>query len=233
MGEEQAQSRPLRLVLPGGALGAWTRDALHTAGLTLSQRLHESGELHTDDSGPIREALGCALSSISLPEADIPIYVEHGVVDLGVVRTHLLHEANVKVYRPFTFGFEAGEVALVARQGTEMAELRARPHVRIATPYRRFARGVFASLGWNVELIPLSSEVALAPVLGLADAVLMLVEDARALEDRGLVVLESLGPARAKLIANRATGHQRLRVIERLVTLLTSPEQGQDPQRRA
>lgn len=235
MSEGEEQTRPLRLVLPGGALGAWTRDALHSAGLTLSHRLNESGELHTDDSEAIRAALGCSLASISLPEADVPIYVEHGVVDLGVVRTHLLHEADVKVYRPFTFGFEAGEVALVAREGVEMADLTARPYVRIATPYRRFARSVFASRGWNVELIPLSREVSLAPLLGLSDAVLMLVEDPRALADMGLAVVESLGPTRAKLIANRATGHGRIRVIERLVARLrsVSSEGAQDPPRRA
>ena len=214
-------SRPLRLVLPGGALGAWTRDALHTSGLSLSHRLRASGEFQSDDSESIRQVLGCALASMTLPENDIPIYVEHGVADLGVVRTHILHEAGVKVYRPFTFGFDAGELSLVAKEGIQMEDLAAKPFVRVATPWRRFARDVFASRGWNVELIHLSSEVALAPLLGLADAVLMVVEDRRVLHDHGLDVVESLGPMHAKLIANRATGRQRLRLIERLVSHLS------------
>ncbi len=218
--KDEAQ-RPLRLVLPGGALGAWTRDAFHLVGLSLSHHLNESGEFHVDDSDSIHSALGCPLASMTLPEADIPIYVEHGVADLGVVRTHILHEAGVGVYRPFTFGFDAGELALVARQGTTMQSLSARPFVRVATPWRQFARDVFASRGWNVELIHLSREVALAPILGLSEAVLMVVEDPRSLAERGLEVVESLGPMHAKLIANRASGRQSLQLINRLVNQLS------------
>ena len=217
----EAVNRPLRLMLPGGALGAWTRDALHVSGLSLSHRLGGSGDFQEDDSEEIRQVLGCSISSMTLSESNIPIYVEHGIADLGVVRTHILHEAGVKVYRPFTFGFDAGELALVAREGVELDDLSARPFVRVATPWRRFARDIFASRGWNVELIHLGREVALAPLLGLADVVLMVVEDRRVLEQHGLAVVEPLGPMHAKLIANRATGRQRLRLIERLVSHLS------------
>lgn len=219
--------RPLRMMLPRHALGQHVREAMGRAGLVLSQRLREDGQMHVDDDPRVLSALGCPLGSLTLAEEDIPIYVEHGVAEVGVVRAHLLHETDVEVYRPFTFDFEAGSLALVAPQTTTLEELASMPLQRVATRYRRFARDTFTGRGWNVELIPISAAVELAPLLGLADAVLMVVDDRRALERRGLHVVEEVGVCRAKLIANRAIGRHRMRVIERLIELLTHTAEGE------
>ncbi len=210
----------LRLVLPDEALGAWTREALNAAGLSLSQRLPGGRDFVLDDDPLIVDWLGFGLASLTVHEADIPVYVEHGVADLGVARQHVLRERDARVYRPFTFSFEAGVMALVAPEGTELGKLVERPHLRVATPWRHTAQDFFASRGWNVELIALTQEVELAPLLGLADAVLMAVEDELALTRQGLAIVEPIAPCRAKLLANRATGRERLAQIARLVDLL-------------
>ncbi len=215
-------SRPLRLALPSGALGQRTREVLRRANLVLSRRLNESGQMKIDDEPAIMDALGCPLASVTIDEADIPTYVEHGVVDLGVVRTHVLRETDVEVYRPFTFDVEVGQMALVAPQELELEGLIERPLLRVATRCRLFGRDYFLSRGWNVELVPIAHDVLLAPLLGLADAALIFNDDPRALSERGLHVVDEIGASHAKLIANRTTGRKRMRIIERLCQLLAA-----------
>lgn len=197
--------RDLLLMLPDDEVGDMVFSVFREAGL-----LTGSGEFVGGDGIVARRVT---------PE-DVPVYVDHGVADLGVARTEVLYEADVEVYRPFTFRQGSRRLALLAPEGTTLDALGRRHLVRIGTRLSRFARDRFAALGWQAELIRIRGSLRVAAQLGLCDAVIDVVADEEALAQDGLVVLEELGRSEVKLIANRATNHRRMLVIERLVERL-------------
>jgi len=212
--------RPLRLALPKGRLTDRTLDALRAAGIPVPADLVHSRKLIHDVSAYTRGPLGVGLEILLLKNTDVPVYVEHGVAELGVAGTDVLYEAQAEVFRPYTFDFGSCDIAVAAPRGTEASTLRLRPWLRVATKYRRFARDFFAARSMTVEIIPLSGSVELAPALGMADAILDLVETGKTLEENGLEIMEVVGQTHVKLIANHTISTRTRRAIERLVELL-------------
>ena len=217
-------SNRLRLALPKGRLTERTLDALRAAGLPIPADLTKNRKLIHDVSDYTQDLLGAGLELLLLKNNDVPIYVEHGVADIGVAGTDVLYESHVEVFRPYTFPFGSCDIAIAAPVGTNAEHLRRKPWLRVATKYKRFARDHFAKRSMNVELIPLAGSVELAPTLGLADAILDLVETGRTLEENGLEIIEKVGRTHVKLIANHTISHQTARTIEHLIALLESQE---------
>ena len=198
----------LLLMLPDDEVGDSALEALRAAGIVTG-------------SGEFVSGVGLdALVARRVAADDVPIYVEHGIADIGVARSEVLYEADVGVYRPFTFTFGIHPIALIAPKGTTLAALGRRHLVRVGTGLSRYARDRFAGLGWQAELIRVRGSLRTAALLGLCDAVIDVVSDREALERDGLVVLEEFGTSEIKLIANRATNRQRMIVIEKLVERL-------------
>jgi ATP phosphoribosyltransferase len=169
-----------------------------------------------------REVVGRPLELLLLKNADVPTWVEHGVAEIGVCGTDVLDEHDADVWRPHTFGFGACRIAIAARAGTTAADLRARPVLRVATKYTRTAARWFATRGQAVDLIKLSGSVELGATLGLADAIVDLVETGRTLVENDLEVVEVIGQTRVKLIANRSLGRDQAAVVDRLVEALAA-----------
>ena len=217
IGHKMTNPRPLRLALPRSIYGEQALDALQAVGLAG----HEKDGPETPDSDATA-LLGCGLTIHWLHPDDIPIYVDHGVVDLGVARTEVLYEAGVMVYRPYTFPFGSRAVALITPTTSGLKDLARRPLVRVATRYRRFAKDRFAALGWTAELIPLAGSLHVAPGLGLVDAIIDVVEDDEDLARLGLHTVARLGETQVKLITNRASSSRRMHFIEKLVAHLCS-----------
>jgi ATP phosphoribosyltransferase len=171
-----------------------------------------------------RSGLGFDMEALLLKNADVPVYVEHGVADVGVAGTDNLYETGVAVYRPHTFGFGGCDIVLAARVEHGLDDLRRRPLLHVATKYVRFTRAHFARLGWPVEIIPLAGSVELAPVLGLADAIVDLSETGKTLRDNGLHPVQVIGRTTLKLVANQALGKTTAARVERLVVALAAAE---------
>lgn len=206
----------LRLALPKGRILPDLQRLLVAAGLEPAEDLTDSRRLVI----PIPAGAGLLtleLEVLLLKNSDVPIYVEHGVADLGVCGTDLLYETGVSVLKPYTFDFGSCRIVIAGERSYDLEWLRRQPMVNVATKYVRFARDHFARLGWPVAIIPLAGSVELAPVLGLADAIVDLMETGNTLRENGLVAHDVIGETHVKLIVNRALSRTTMGSVERLI----------------
>jgi ATP phosphoribosyltransferase len=134
--------------------------------------------------------------------ADVPVYVEHGIADCGVVGRDVLLESGADVLQPLDLGIGRCRLAVAARAGEALTPT---GMLRVATKYPRIAARHFAGRGVPVEIIELSGSVELAPVLGLADCIVDLVETGRTLAENGLAVTETITESSGRLVVNRAS----------------------------
>jgi ATP phosphoribosyltransferase len=158
------------------------------------------------------------LRFLFVKDHDVPTYVEHGVADCGVAGGDVLLEAGADVYEPFDLGF--GKCRLVvARPANARPDPRS-SSLRVATKYPRITAAHFLERGVSVEVVRLSGSVELAPVLGLCDCIVDIVETGRTLEENGLAIVEEVAPSSARLIVNRASYHARRDVLAPLLARL-------------
>jgi len=162
-----------------------------------------------DDSGALRFILA--------KPADVPIYVEYGAADLGVVGEDTLRETERNVYEPLTLGFGRCHLALAGPPSARQRNMRLESSVRVASKYPNLARRYFEGLGVSAEVIPLSGSVELGPAVGLADLLVDLVESGRTLRENGLVELDTIMESQAVLIVNHASHKLRFADIQSLI----------------
>ncbi|MEM7482472.1 MAG: ATP phosphoribosyltransferase [Acidobacteriota bacterium] len=133
---------------------------------------------------------------------DVPRYVENGVADAGFVGSDVLDEHGCDLLVPLRLKEGRCRISLVGFPGTLPA---AGGQVRLATKYPATARRVVAKRPWGAEVLELSGSIELAPILGLADLALDIVETGRTLKDNGLVELEPVAEVRPCLVVNRSS----------------------------
>lgn len=137
--------------------------------------------------------------------SDVPSYVEYGAADIGVVGKDTLLEANRQLYEVADLGFGACRLAICGPV-EKRASWRAIPHKRVGTKYPRVTRSYFQSVcRESVEIIELHGSVELAPLTGLADMIVDIVESGRTLQENGLCVYENIVDVSARLIVNRVS----------------------------
>ena len=154
--------------------------------------------------------------------ADVPIYVESGVADLGIVGKDTLIEEGRDLYE--MLDLKMGECRLCIAGYPERRDVLTNPHLRVATKYVNTARRVFADRE-EIEIIPLHGSIELAPVTGLADVIFDVVQTGSTLKANGLVVLEEVfSGITARLVANKVSlktkAAQILPLLERLKEVL-------------
>src|SRR2546423_2058527 len=153
---------------------------LARAGVGVSDEALRSRRLALlDESGAYR--------FVFVKPADVPVYVEHGIADCGVVGRDVLLESEADLLQPLDLRIAACRIVVAARDGVKLKEMGA---LRVATKYPHVTEAHFGARGIPVEIIELSGSVELAPVLGLSDCIVDLVETGRTLADNGLVVVE-------------------------------------------
>ena len=143
--------------------------------------------------------LGKGWEAVLLKGADVPVFVQNGAADLGIVGSDILEEDQPDVYDLRPLGFGRCRLSLAAAQPLE--ELRG--PLRIATKYPRTAGRLLEGRGLWGRFIRLSSSVELAPLLGLSDAIVDLVDTGRTLRENGLQEREVLKQVESHLVANR------------------------------
>jgi ATP phosphoribosyltransferase len=146
------------------------------------------------------------LRFILLKPADIPTYVLYGAADLGIVGKDILAEQEPDVYEPLDLGF--GFCRLVVAEPRELWE-RDDPSrwswVRVATKYPVLTERYFSERGIQVEMIRLDGSIELAPLVGLAERIVDLVQSGDTLRANGLVEVAEITTSTARLIVNRAS----------------------------
>ncbi|HUO86629.1 MAG TPA: ATP phosphoribosyltransferase [Thermoanaerobaculia bacterium] len=185
----------IRLALPKGRNLGPTLTALAAGGL-------EIDVLDGDDRRLWWAQPQSELEVLLLKDRDLPLYVEYGVADLGVVGSDVLGEVGGDLLTPLTLCDGASRLSLIGRPGGLPAP---GAQVRLATKYPRTARRLVATRTWGAEIVELSGSIELAPLLDLAELALDIVQSGRTLADNGLVELEVVAAVAPTLIVNRAS----------------------------
>jgi ATP phosphoribosyltransferase len=161
---------------------------------------------------------GRGLSILLLKPADVPAYVTYGAADLGIVGRDILLEQEPDVYEPLDLGF--GFCRLVVAEPRELWE-RDDPAkwswVRVATKYPRLTEQYFSSRGIQVEIVRLDGSIELAPLVGLAERIVDLVQSGETLRANGLVEVAEITRSTARVIVNRASMKTEYAAVTQLI----------------
>jgi ATP phosphoribosyltransferase len=199
---------PLIVAVPKGRILETLGPLLHKTGL-------DTAPLYANDRRLMRPSSDGALLWVFLKPDDVPTYVEYGAADLGVSGRDTLLERRHDLYTPVDLGIGACRLVVAAPRG------RALPDVpRIATKYPRVAADHFARRGVQAEVIAVHGSVELAPLVGLAHAIVDIVETGTTLRENNLEVIETVADVSTLLIANRASYKLRAATIRPLVEKL-------------
>ena len=184
---------------------------LSSAGIRLSEEALNSRRLAlTDESGDYR--------FIFVKPADVPVYVEHGIADCGVVGRDVLMESEADLLLPLDLNIARCRLVVASADADALAKVQGM--IRVATKYSQIARAHFGARGIPVEIIQLSGSVELAPALGLSDMIVDLVETGTTLRENGLTVVEEITESTGRLVVNRASYQLKAEEVNRLVQAL-------------
>jgi ATP phosphoribosyltransferase len=136
--------------------------------------------------------------------SDVPTYVEYGGADAGIVGKDVLMEQDSDVYEPLDLGFGACRISVAALRGEGLRD-RLSSKIRVATKYPKITERFFNERGVPVEIIKLYGSIELAPVVGLADRIVDLVETGSTLKAHDLVEVDVIARSTARFIVNRAS----------------------------
>ena len=161
-----------------------------------------------------------SLAFLLVKPADVPVYVESGAADLGIVGTDVLREAASDVLEPLALGFGACRMVVASPAETAFPSLPGGMTPRVATKYPRLTRAFFAETGLGVEVITVAGSVEVAPLLGLSHWIVDLVETGRTLRENGLVERAEILRVGAVVVVNRASQKLKLELHQQLLKKL-------------
>lgn len=152
--------------------------------------------------------------------ADVITYVEHGVCDLGVVGKDTIMEHGGKYFEIADLGFGKCKFALAGKKGYDF--YKGYGVKTVASKYTNVARAFFESKGMDVDIVKIEGSVELAPLLGLADGIVDIVETGTTLKENGLEVYEDVANVSARLIVNTVSMKLKKDKIDSLVNMMES-----------
>lgn len=200
----------LTIAIAKGRLQRGTLELLSSSGLCDTSDALSSRRLAIEDeSGRFR--------FIFVKPMDVPVYVAHGIADCGVVGRDVIMESEADLLQPLTLEISRCRIVLAAP-----ADMPASSYgmLRVATKYPHIAAAYFGARGQPVEVIELSGSVELAPVLGLADCIVDLVETGRTLADNGLSIVDVIAESTGRLVVNRASYQLKAKAVGALIAAL-------------
>lgn len=201
----------IAIALPKGRLLTPVAALFEGMGITCLREFADSRRLICEDTDR-------QLQFLTLKPTDIPTYVEHGAADMGIVGKDQLLEQHRDVYEPLDLRFGACRLVVA-----EPAELRKQDdphswsHLRLATKYPNLAEAYFTRKGIQADIIKLHGSLELAPLVGLAERIVDLVETGQTLKENGLVEVEEITRSTARLIVNRASLKTKYRRVQELI----------------
>lgn len=194
----------LTFALPKGRILDQALPLLAAAGLDLASALQQAGRKLLFDLPPSTN--GWATRIMLVKPVDVPTYVEHGIADFGIAGLDTLLEQGRDLYEPVDLG--TGRCRLVVAEPAGSASssgLRRGMNLRVATKYPRCALRHYRARGIQPDIIPLWGSVELAPITGLADQIVDLVESGETLRQNDLVEVETIFQVTSRLIVNAAS----------------------------
>ena len=161
------------------------------------------------------------VSYVLVKPSDVAVYVEHGAADIGVVGKDVILETEPDVYELYDLGFGKCDLAVAEKNGwIEDPRL----PLRVATKYPHVAQQYYASINRDIEIIKLNGSIELAPILGLSDVIVDIVETGKTLRENNLSVTTKIAPSSARLIANKSSYQFKKGEIETLISRVEALE---------
>ena len=218
---ERVQSTMITLALSKGRIIDETVPLLAAAGIRLGDDLDRSREL-------VFATSRADVRVVMVRASDVPTYVQHGGADLGVAGLDvLLEHGSEGLYVPVDLGIATCRLSVAARADFDYAgAVRQGSRIRVATKYTRLALDHFSDKGVHVDLIKLYGSMELAPIVGLADAIVDLVSTGATLKANKLVEVEPIMPISARLIVNQASLKLQRETLKPLIEVLRRAAQG-------
>ena len=189
-------TEPLAIALTKGRILTDTLPLLSAAGIEPSEDATTTRKLQVGSNVP-------GTSLLLVRASDVPAYVEYGGADVGVTgKDVLLEHSGNGLYEPLDLGI--GRCKLVLAGKSDIDPLK-KNRLRVATKYPEVTRRYFANRGLQVEIIKLYGSIELAPLVGMADVIVDIMETGSTLKANGLRVMDEIGDVSARLIVNKAS----------------------------
>ena len=201
----------LNVALPKGRLGEKVYDMFARAGFECPSIKENSRKL-------IFENEECGVRYFWVKPSDVAIYVERGAADIGVAGKDILLEYRPDVYELFDLDIGKCRMAVAAKKDFRDDTQKT---LKVATKFANIAKDYYTSLGRDIDIIHLNGSIEIAPILGLSDVIVDIVETGTTLKENDLEVVETITDISARLIANKASFKFKSEAIERIVECMS------------
>ena len=184
----------LNIALPKGRLGEKVYGMFEKAGFSCPEILSDSRKL-------VFENPSCGVRYFWVKPSDVTVYVERGAADIGVAGKDIIDEYTPDIYELLDLNVGRCRMCVAAKKDfRENSDVT----LRVATKFSTIARRYYSSIGREIDIIPLNGSIELAPVLGMSDVIVDIVETGTTLKENGLEVFQTIMPISARLIANKS-----------------------------
>ena len=197
----------LNIALPKGRLGEKVYNMFEESGFPCPSIKENNRKL-------IFENNELCLRYFWVKPSDVAIYVERGAADIGVAGKDILLEYEPDIYELLDLNIGKCRMAVAAKE-----DFRDNPQktLRVATKFANIAKNYYTSLGRDIDIIHLNGSIEIAPILGLSDVIVDIVETGTTLKENNLTVRETIIPISARLIANKASFKFKNSQIEEVI----------------
>lgn len=205
----------LTIALPKGRILKEAATLFRAAGVDFSEIMQDERKL-------IFENIAEGLRFMIIRSQDVPTYVEYGAADMGIAGKDVLMEQQKDLYEPLDL--KIGACRMMVAEPKELVQKdnpRHWTHIRVATKYPNITLKYFLDKGIQVEIIKLYGSIELAPLLGLSERIVDLVQTGETLRKNGLVEVETITDISSKLVCNRASLKTKPKRVKDLVERLT------------
>ena len=198
----------LNIALPKGRLGDQVYKMLSSIG-------YECAAIYEDNRKLVFESPENGVRYLLVKPSDVAIYVEHGAADVGIVGKDILLDSKPDVYE--LLDLNIGKCRLAVAGPNDYIEDRDNV-LRVATKFANVAKEYYSSINREIEIIKLNGSIELAPILGLSDVIVDIVESGKTLKENNLRVLTTIVPVSARFIANRSSYLFKSEAIQKMMT---------------
>lgn len=200
----------LNIALPKGRLGDKVYELFASIG-------YDCSEIYSDNRKLVFENEENGVRYLLVKPSDVAIYIAHGAADIGVVGKDILEEGDFDIYE--LLDLDLGKCNMCVAAPNDYVEDFDRP-LRVATKFVNIAKNYYISLNREIEIIKLNGSIEIAPLLGLSDVIVDIVESGKTLKENNLRVYEKIMPISARLVANKSSYKFKGEDIDRLMEKL-------------
>ena len=200
----------LTIALPKGKLFYLAKDLFAKVGYS-AEKLEEKSRKLVITNEELK------IKFIIAKTADVPVYVEHGAAEIGIIGKDVLMESDKDVYELLDLGFGKCHLMMAVPKDKKRAKLTDYAHTRVATKFPHIAEKFFNSKGMQMEYIKMNGSIELGPIVGLSESIVDIVETGTTLRENNLEEIAFIAEATARLIANRASFKLKFGRINKLI----------------